>query len=272
MLSLSAALTLFTLLPVGEPGASAPGGSDSAPTAVTPALKAWQQGQIALDRDRFEEAIGHFRSSLRLDPSLVQNHLSIAAAHLALGQQQQSLPHLAAYLEARPQHFLIRWHYAEVLMNTDRPGEALAQLDRFVEAAQDHPRIAEEHLVACHTRMMELAERQGDDYREHLHRGIGLYLLAQKRGEMNDASSRRVVEELLCKAAAELVLARMRRPGRARPCWYLYGVWTSLAQRQPAMRWLRTAEQCGPMNDLTPAEQRELYLASAERKREVWKK
>jgi tetratricopeptide (TPR) repeat protein len=265
MFSLPTALTLFTLLAAGEPGASAPGD-------LSPAQKALQLGQTALDRDRFEEAIGHFQLSLRLDPNLVQNHLSIAAAHLALGQQQESLPYLAAYLKARPHHFLIRWHYAEVLMNADRPGEALDQLDRFVEAAQDHPRIADEHLVACHTRMMELAERQGDDYREHLHRGIGLYLLAQKRSELGDAKSRRLAEELLCKAAAELTLARMRSPTQARPCWYLYGVWTSLAQRQPAMRWLRTAEKYGPMNDLTPAEQRELYLASAERKREVWKK
>jgi hypothetical protein len=261
MFSLSAAFTLFALLPLGEPE-----------TKVSPAQKAWQIGQTALDHDRFDEAIGQFELSLRLDPGMVQNHLSIAAAHLALGQQQESLPHLAAYLKARPDHFLIRWHYAEVLMNLDRPGEALAQLDRFVASAQDHPRIAEEHLVACHTRMMELAERQGDEYREHLHRGIGLYLLAQKRAELRDARSRRLAEELLCKAAAELTLARVSRPSQARPCWYLYGVWTSLAQRQPAIRWLREAEHYGPMNDLTPAERRELYMASAERKREAWKK
>jgi hypothetical protein len=38
------------------------------------------------------------------------------------------------------------------------------------------------------------------------------------------------------------------------------------------MRWLREAEHFGPMNDLTPAERRELYMAAAERKREGWKK
>jgi tetratricopeptide (TPR) repeat protein len=265
MLPLSAVLTIFTLLVSGEPGASTTGESP-------PAQKAWQLGQTALDHDRFEEAIGHFQVSLRLDPGMVQNHLSIAAAYLALGQQKQSIPHLAAYLEARPHHFLIRWHYAEVLMNADRLREALGQLERFLAAAQEHPRIAEEHMVACHTRMMELAERQGDDYREHLHRGIGLFLLAQKRAEVGESSSRKLAEELLCKAAAELTLARVERPSRARPCWYLYGVWTSLAQRQPAMRWLREAERYGPMNDLTPAERRELYLAAAERKREAWKK
>ncbi len=178
MLSPFTALILFALLPTG---------TDVPLTESSPAHKAWQLGQTAMDHDRFDEAIGQFQLSLKLDPSLVQNHLSIAAAYLALDQKKESLPHLAAYLDARPQHFLIRWHYAEVLMNTDRPAAAQSQLERFVAAAQEHPRIAEEHLIACHTRMMEIAERQGDDYGEHLHRGIGLYLLARKRAELGDA-------------------------------------------------------------------------------------
>jgi tetratricopeptide (TPR) repeat protein len=248
------------------PGAAAPVGQ------VTPARQLWQRGQLALDRDRFEEAIGHFELSLRLDPSLVQNHLSIAAAHLALDQQDKAAPHLAAYLAARPQHFLIRWHYAEVLLGTKHPGEARSQLEQFVAAAQEHPGIAEEHLVACHTRLMEIAEGQNDDYGEHLNRGIGLYLLAQKQLALPGAPSAEMVEELLCKAAAELTLARLSRPGQARPCWYLYGVWTGLAQRQPAERWLRAARHVGPLSDLTPAEQRDLCLAAAERRLERHKK
>jgi hypothetical protein len=96
--------------------------------------------------------------------------------------------------------------------------------------------------------------------------------LAKKRAELGDAPSRRLAEELFCKAAAELLLARASDPKQARPCWYLFGVWTSLAQRQPAARWLRAAEQSGPLNDLTPAEQRDLRLAAAERKHELRKK
>jgi predicted Zn-dependent protease len=249
-----------------------PNFATAAPPEVSPAHKAMVQGELAMERDRFEEAIGHFQVSLRLDPNLVQNHLSIAAAHLALGRQEEALPPLAAYLAARPHHFLIRWHYAEVLLAADHHDEARIQLDRFVAEAQEHPRIAEDQLVACHTRLMEIAEHQGDDYGERLHRGIGLYLLAKKRAELGDGGSRRQAEELLCKAAAELTLARLHKPKQARPCWYLYGVWTCLGQRQPASRWLRAAERSGPMNDLTPAEQRELHLAASERKRELWKK
>src|SRR5262245_5238518 len=106
---------------------------------ASPAHKAMALGELAMDRDRFEEAIGHFQVSLRLDPKLVENHLSIAGAHLALGQQRQALPYLEAYLAARPHHFLIRWHYADVLLRTDRPNEARVQLDRFVAEVQEHP-------------------------------------------------------------------------------------------------------------------------------------
>jgi tetratricopeptide (TPR) repeat protein len=249
-----------------------PASTSANPPANTPAYNAWQQGQQALDGDRFDEAIGQFQLSLRLDPTLVQNHLSLAASYLALDQKRQALPHLAAYLAARPQHFIIRWHYAEVLMNTDHPDAARKELEQFMALAQEHPRIADEHLIACHTRLMELSERLGDDYGERLNRGIGLYLLAKKRAEPRDEESLRIAEELLCKAAAELTLARLHRPGQARPCWYLHGVWVSLGQRQPADRWLRAAGRCGPLSDLTPAEQRELYLAMSARKHEVRKK
>ena len=75
MLSLPTFLTCLALLPAGN-AAPAP--------EPTPAEKAWQQGQLSLDRDRFEEAIVQFQLSLRLDANMVQNHLSIAAAYLAL--------------------------------------------------------------------------------------------------------------------------------------------------------------------------------------------
>ena len=69
------------------------------------------------------------------------------------------------------------------------------------------------------------------------------------------------VEGLLCKAAGELTLARLERPDEARPCWYLYEVWSHLAQRQSALRWLREADAAAPFSYLTPNEQRRLSLA-----------
>ena len=238
----------------------------------TPAEKAFHLGQQALEGDRFDEAVGQFELCLRLDPAHAQAHLSLAAAHLALGEDRLAAPHLGDYLAARPDHFLVRMPYAELLARLERLAEAGHQLERFVEQAQEFPRIADDHLIACHTRLMEIGEKQGDEYTERLHRGIGLYLLAQKRLDLGGAGAARLAEELLCKAAAELTLARMYRPDEARPCWYLHGVWARLGQQQPAVKWLRAAQESAGLSYLTPAEGRELHLAGRLRELESSKR
>src|SRR5205807_9067072 len=93
------------------------------PAPPSPALHAWQLGQQAMDHDRFDEAIGQFQLSLRLDPRLARARLSLGAAHLALGEDRQAAAHLGRYLEARPDHFLIRFHYGELLARLNRSGE-----------------------------------------------------------------------------------------------------------------------------------------------------
>jgi tetratricopeptide (TPR) repeat protein len=236
--------------------------ADDTPRPPTPAEAAWQRGQLAMDRDRLEEAIGHYELSLRLDPAFAPAHLSLAAAHIALARDKEALPHLAAYLQARPDHFLIRPHYAELLARLGLAAEASYQLERFVADVQPFPRLAEAHLVGSHTKLMEIARGRRDGYNEHLHRGIGLYLLAGKRAELGDEQSLRIAEQLLCKAAAELTLARLAAPTRVRPCWYLHRVWSRLSQQQPATRWLRAAEDGGPMSDLTPVETGDLDRAA----------
>jgi Flp pilus assembly protein TadD len=226
-----------------------------------PADEAWRRGQAALEADRAREAVGHFRECLRHDPKFAQAHLSLAAAHLALSEDKQAMPHLQSYLNLQPEHFLIRLHYAELLYRQERIEEARDHLERVVREMQEHPRYAEEHLVGCHTRLMEIAHDQGDAYGENLHRGIGLYLLARRRADLGDERGRRLAQEMLCKAAAELTLARMRRPDEARPYWYLHAVWVQLAQRQPAVKWLRRAEEAAPFSAMTPVEKRDLHLA-----------
>src|SRR5262245_55772893 len=106
--------------------------AEGTPRAPTPAEAAWQRGQLALDRDRLEEALGHYRSSLRLDPDFAPARLSLAAAHIALGQDKEALPHLAAYLRACPEHALVRPPYAELLLRLGLADEASRQFERFV--------------------------------------------------------------------------------------------------------------------------------------------
>jgi tetratricopeptide (TPR) repeat protein len=225
------------------------------------ALRAWQDGQRAMADGHTDQAIACYEHSLRLDPALARNHLSLAAAFLAQGQDEQAAPHLAEYLEAQPDHLVIRAHYAELLLRLERRGDARAQFERFIAEAQDHETLARQHLVHCHSRLMEIAEGEEDEYAEHLHRGIGLYLLGHQRARLDDPDGAPAAEGLLCKAAGELTVAQLRRPNEARPWWYLYAVWSELAQQQPAARALRAAEAAAPLSSLTPAEQRDLYLA-----------
>lgn len=235
---------------------------------VSPAERALQLGQDAMEKDRFAEAVDHFQHSLKLDMTFVQAHLSLAAAHLALGKDSDAVVSLAAYLQAKPDHFLIRMPYAEVLTRLKRYPEAQTQLESFILAIQDHPRFADEHLIAAHTRLMEVAVQQGDDYSEHLHRGIGLFLLAGKRLELGGARSAQLGEELLCKAAGELTLAQMQQPSEARPAWYLYSVWRQLGQGWPAERSLRAATRHAGLSYLTPSEARHLFLTTSLRQLE----
>ena len=142
------------------------------------ALRLWEQGQDAMREGRTDVAVGFYEQSLALDPNLVNNHLSLAAAYLDKGDDEQALPHLAQYVAAKPDHFIVRAHYAELLLRLGEDHAAVAQYERFDADVQEHEELAKQELVRCHSRLMEIAERQDDAYAAHLHRGIGLYLLA----------------------------------------------------------------------------------------------
>ncbi len=242
-------LGLLAALSAAEPAAT-----------PTPALVLWQEGQKAMGEGRTDEAIARYQRSLQTDPGLTRNYLSLAAAFLARGEDERAAPYLERYVAAQPDHLVVRAHYAELLLRLKRPAAARAQFERFIADAQGDEALARQHLVHCHSRLMEIAEGEEDTYGEHLHRGIGLYLLACQ-SEALEADGRLSVEGTLFKAIAELTLARLARPEEARPCWYLYAAWSHLAQQQPAARWLRTAEAAAPLSDLTPFERRQIQLA-----------
>lgn len=226
---------------------------------ASPGWELWQRAQAALCDGQADRAIELYEQSLAADPHLTRNYLGLAAAWLDKGQDARACLHLTLYVAAHPEHFSVRVQYAELLRRLKRPKEARDEFERFVADVQECKGAAEEHLLHCHSRLMELAVDREDEYDEHLHRGIGLYLLAvQHRDEVGSDSA----EGLLCRAAAELSLARQARPDEARPLWYLHEVWSRLAQSQPAARSLRAAAAAAPFSYLTPAEQRGLFLAS----------
>ena len=195
-------------------------------------------------------------------PATTLTEIQLAAQCLEKGDEAGALPHLNAYVEAHPGHAAIRVHLAEVLMKLDRKAEAKKQFEQYVCDAQQQGGEAGKHFIHVHTRLVELARGDGDEYGEHLHRGIGLYLLARERAGLPDPEEGELsVESVLCKAAGELTMARLARRDEARPSWYLYAVWSRLDQRQPALRHLREADATAPFSYLTPSEKRDLELA-----------
>jgi tetratricopeptide (TPR) repeat protein len=225
------------------------------------AARLWRQGQEAMQQGRPERAIGFYEQSLAADPGFSRSHMSLAAAHLETGDDKAACEHLGRYVAANPEHALIRAHYAELLLRLGRRREARREFERFTADAQDGAERLARHLVHAHTRLMELAEGEEDNYAAQLHRGLGLYWLARERAAVKGADDRLAPEGLLCRAAGELARAHRERPGEARPCWYLHAAWSQLAQKHIALRWLRRAADAAPFSDLTPAERRSLELA-----------
>lgn len=226
----------------------------------TKALQAWQKGQIAKRHGQPEKAVAYYEQSLAADESLSQNHLSIAAALLEKGDEAAACPHFGKYLERHPQHLQIRGCYAELLLRQQRCKESRLQFEQYIADAQTDSSTLREQIQS-HCRLMEIAELEENEYESHLHRGIGMYLLAQRRSAFDDEDVELSAEGLLCKAASELVSAAMLCPDEARPCWYLFAVWRRLAQLQTAEEWLQRAHEAAAHSFLTPSEHRQLTLA-----------
>jgi tetratricopeptide (TPR) repeat protein len=220
----------------------------------------WEQGQAAMRRRRPDEAIVYYERSLAADPGLRCNLRSVAAAYLEMADPAEACVHLAKYVEAYPEDLDLRACHADLLLRMRRFSQARCELERLTAEAQEQSGFDADYLLQAQSRLMQIAQFQQDDYGEHLHRGIGVYLLARRRAALMTMENELPAEALFCKAAAELTTARLLRPQEARPSWYLHEVWSQLGQSQPALLRLGEAAEAAPFTYLTPAEQRRLYM------------
>lgn len=188
--------------------------------------------------------------------------ISLAADCLARGDDAGAAGHLTRHVAANPDQLVFRAQLGEILARLERLPDAQAQFEAAVAHAQEGSPAARGRLIHFHTRLMEIARQRGDEYREYLHRGIGLYLVAVRIADQDQTGD---TERLLCKAANALKEAQERRPDDARAAWYLYRVWSQLDQPRPAERALRKAAENAISSNLTPAESRELALAKPAR-------
>src|SRR5438552_18258360 len=113
----------------------------------------WQQGQAAQLRGDHPQSIDLYRRCLKLDPSYVRVHLSLAAAYLEHGDERLALPHLATYVREAPEHVLIRMHYAELLFRLQQFQEAREQFEKFIDLAQDCSDITPSCLIEVHSKL-----------------------------------------------------------------------------------------------------------------------
>ncbi len=234
------------------------------PTATPPtaaAVRLWTEGQLARQSGTPGKAKDCFEQGLVADPQFAPNRLSLAAACLEQGDEDGACVHLAHYVAAQPDQLRARSHYAELLLRLHRWPDARKQYERFDADAQAQERPANSQLIRCHSQLTKIAMEENDYYLEHLHRGIGLYLLGQERAVLPDPNGDLPTEGLMCRAALELRKAHRSRPEEARPSWYLYEVWSYLGRRQPAMQSLHDAVESAPLSYLTAAERRNLHLA-----------
>lgn len=224
------------------------------------ARQLWKHGQSAMAKGQPERAIGFFEESLRLDPELAQNHLSLATAYLETGDDVKACLHLARYLDVHPGHHMIRCHYAELLLRIGRFELARLELTRLLLDTEDKDTYTAQQ-VQGHQLLMEIALADEDAYGARLHRGIALFFLSQQIAKLPDPQGELSTEGLLFKAAGELSAARALDRDMARPCWYLHRVWSKLGQSNQAHRFLSETRDRAPCNDLTPGEMRSLLLS-----------
>ena len=189
------------------------------------------------------------------------DHLAEASRCIERDDLQSAGAQLAIYLDSKPDSQAVRVQYAEILASLKRRLEAQGQFKQFLALAQEQKTEAGATMIHVHRRLMEIAEEANDEYGVHLHRGIGLYLLAQRRAQIDSTEQEMPVEGLLCKAAAELTLAHDERPNEAQVSWYLFQVWSQLGQRHAALARLREARDAAAFSYLSPAESRKLSLA-----------
>lgn len=187
--------------------------------------------------------------------------LSLAASCIERGDTEGAVLHMSKHLKQHPEQIMIRAYLAELLLKLGKLSDSQDQFERFISGAQEGEGPARQHLVHSHTRLKEIAQARDDLYGEHLHRGIGMVLLARKLEMIREEPEPGFRERILCKAAQELTQAAKRRPDEPRPHWYLVEVWNKLDQSRSAEKSLKTAKAKSALLPLPPAEQRALSRA-----------
>jgi hypothetical protein len=160
--------------------------------------------------------------SVLSEPTPEPDTLTLAAECLERGDRAGAATHLECYVCRHPDQLMFRAQLAEMLLRLGRDALARAHFERFAADAQSATGPVRNHLVSVHTRLMEIAQRAGDHFGEHFHRGVGLLLLAREQERLPSAEADPAfAEEMTCKALAALREAKELKPSDPRTRAYL---------------------------------------------------
>jgi predicted Zn-dependent protease len=191
-------------------------------------------------------------------PGSPEDSLTLAAECLTRGDEPAAADHLNAYVRLHPEQIMFRAHLAELLLKLDRLDESKRQFEQFVAAAQKSSGPPRSHLVHCHTRLMEIGQREDDAFAEAFHRGVGMLLLVKEQETAVADDGMR--EEILCKALTALKEAEKLRPNDSRVSFYLAEAHDLAGNRHGADVARAAARNRDFPNSLTPQEHGRLSL------------
>ena len=193
-------------------------------------------------------------------PDSLDDPLTLAAECLERGDQPAAVTHLDAYVRLHPEQIMFRAHLAELLLKLDRLEESKRQFEEFIFAAQEATGPPRSHLVHCHTRLMEIGQREDDGFDEAFHRGVGLLLLMKQQEAASDRPDGGMMEEILCKALAALHEAKELQPEDSRVHFYLAEAYDRAGNRRAADVARAAARNHAFHSSVTPQEHRRLSL------------
>jgi thioredoxin-like negative regulator of GroEL len=145
------------------------------------------------------------------EPDPPQDALSLAADCLSRGDHASAAPHLEAHVRGHPEQVMFRVQLAELYLRLGRDDAARVHFVRFSAEARRATGPAKKQVVHSHTRLMEIAQRDGDRFGEVFHRGVGLLLLAAEQDALPERDAG-FCEEMACKALKALREARELEP------------------------------------------------------------
>lgn len=175
--------------------------------------------------------------------------LALAAERMDRGDAAGAVPHLAAHVDRFPDHVAIRALLAEQYLTAGESGAARGEFERLADDYASDVTKHRDGLVHSHTRLMQLAQSDGDEPREAYHRGAGLIYLAS--GWDAKTGDPTLTERTLSQALTHLRVAAATRPDDARLHVLLGDVLTRLGQPAAARVAYRVAANAppGPLTD-----------------------